>query len=52
MAGFIFLQPLAGMVLGATLLGEPLPASALVGGALILLGVHVLALEERRAEPG
>jgi drug/metabolite transporter (DMT)-like permease len=47
MAGFIFLQPLAGLVLGVTLLGEPLTASALAGGGLILVGVWVLAVEER-----
>jgi drug/metabolite transporter (DMT)-like permease len=51
MAGFIFLQPLAGLVLGVMLLGEPLTPFALLGGVLILLGVYVLAVEERRRVP-
>jgi drug/metabolite transporter (DMT)-like permease len=52
MAGFILLQPLAGLVLGVMLLGEALTPFALVGGGLILLGVYVLAVEERRRVPG
>jgi drug/metabolite transporter (DMT)-like permease len=47
MAGFIFLQPLAGLVLGVALLGEALTPFALLGGALIMLGVYALAIEER-----
>jgi drug/metabolite transporter (DMT)-like permease len=47
LAGFIFLQPLAGVLLARVALGEPLSPSALVGGALILGGVLLLAREER-----
>jgi drug/metabolite transporter (DMT)-like permease len=47
MAGFIFLQPLFGMLLGILLLGEPATPYALIGGALILVGVFVVAQEER-----
>ncbi len=47
MAGFIFLQPLAGMLLGVVLLGEPTTLYALLGAALILTGVFVVAEEER-----
>ena len=47
LAGFIFLQPLAGVILARVALGEPLGASALAGGVLILLGVLLLVSEER-----
>ena len=49
MAGFIFLQPLAGVVLAAVALGEPVSTDALVGGTLVLAGAYVLAIEERTA---
>jgi drug/metabolite transporter (DMT)-like permease len=49
LAGFIFLQPLAGVVLAHLALGEPLSASALAGGVLILVGVLLLVHEERAA---
>jgi drug/metabolite transporter (DMT)-like permease len=38
-ANFIFLQPLVGVASGAWLLGEPLTAWTLAGGALVLAGV-------------
>jgi drug/metabolite transporter (DMT)-like permease len=47
MAGLIFLQPLTGMLLGVALLGEPVTPYALLGSALILVGVFVVAQEER-----
>ena len=47
LAGFIFLQPLAGVILARVALDEPLGASALAGGVLILLGVLLLVSEER-----
>jgi drug/metabolite transporter (DMT)-like permease len=50
MAGFIFLQPLAGLGLAAFVLGEPVSGAAIGGGALVLAGVYVLVVEER-AQP-
>jgi drug/metabolite transporter (DMT)-like permease len=47
LAGFIVLQPLAGLVLGVVALGEPLTAASLGGGLLILFGVWALVVEER-----
>ena len=49
MAGFIFLQPLSGVLFATAALGEPITVYALVGGALVLAGVYVLAIEERAA---
>jgi drug/metabolite transporter (DMT)-like permease len=49
MAGFIFLQPLAGVVFATVALGEPITVYALVGGLLVLAGAYVLAIEERVA---
>jgi drug/metabolite transporter (DMT)-like permease len=49
MAGFIFLQPLSGVLFAMAVLGEPLTGYALVGGALVLAGAYVLAIEERAA---
>ena len=48
LAGFVFLQPLTGAVLGVGVLGEPLGPATLAGGALVLAGVLVLA----RGVPG
>ncbi len=47
MAGFIFLQPLAGTALAIVALGEPVTFYALAGGVLILAGVYVVTVEER-----
>jgi drug/metabolite transporter (DMT)-like permease len=47
MAGFIFLQPLSGVVLAALLLGEAPSRFTVAGGVLILTGVYVLVQEER-----
>jgi len=47
LVGFVALQPLAGVVLGALALGEPVGQWALVGGGLVLAGVALLAHEER-----
>ncbi len=49
LAGFIFLQPLAGVLLARIALGEPLSAAAAAGGTLILAGVLLLVREERSA---
>jgi drug/metabolite transporter (DMT)-like permease len=38
-AGFVFLQPLAGVLVGVGLLDERLSAATLLGGALIVAGV-------------
>ncbi len=39
-AAFLYLEPLAALVAGRLLLGEGIAATALLGGALILLGVY------------
>jgi drug/metabolite transporter (DMT)-like permease len=44
MAAFIFVQPLIGLIGGHTLLSEPVGGLALVGAALILVGVTLEAL--------
>lgn len=49
LAGFVFLQPLAGVLLGTFALGEPVAATSLAGGALVLASTYVLIAEERRA---
>lgn len=43
-AGFVFLQPLAGVLVGVGLLGERLSKPVLLGGALIAAGVGLDAL--------
>jgi len=48
LAGFVFLQPVAGVLLGHYALGEELRPEAVVGGALVLAGVYLLAFEARR----
>ena len=47
LAGFIFLQPLAGVALGALILGERVTPFVLAGGALVFGAVYVLILESR-----
>jgi drug/metabolite transporter (DMT)-like permease len=52
-AGFVFLQPLAGVLAGVCLLGEQLSGAVLLGGALIVLGVGVdVLLTAKRAPEG
>jgi drug/metabolite transporter (DMT)-like permease len=51
MAGFIFLQPLSGVLFAAAALGEPVTAYGIAGGSLVLAGVYVLAMDERRRHP-
>ncbi len=48
LAGFVFLQPVAGVLLGHYALGEELRPQAIAGGALVLAGVYLLAWEARR----
>jgi drug/metabolite transporter (DMT)-like permease len=43
-AGFVFLQPLAGVLVGVLLLGERLSSSALIGTGLIVAGVGIDAI--------
>lgn len=52
-AGFVFLQPLAGVLVGVGLLDERLSQPALIGGALIAVGVglDVLLSATRRDPP-
>ena len=47
LAGFVFLQPLAGVVLASLVLGEPIGRFALAGGTLVLAAVYLLLAEER-----
>jgi drug/metabolite transporter (DMT)-like permease len=49
LAGFVFLQPLTGVALGALLLGEEIGPYALAGGGLVLAAVYVLLREDRAA---
>jgi len=48
LAGFVFLQPLAGVLLGHYALGEELRPQAVAGGALVFAGVYLLAFEARQ----
>ncbi|MEN6461314.1 MAG: EamA family transporter [Syntrophomonas sp.] len=45
---FFFLQPLVGSILGWILLGEHLDLNFFIGGALILLGVLIVTLQNRK----
>jgi len=47
-AGFVFLQPLAGVLVGVGLLGERLSSATLVGAGLIVFGVALDLLPARR----
>ncbi len=49
-APFVFLQPITGVVAGWVVLDEPVTREALLGGALIAIGV--LAVVWRRRRPG
>jgi drug/metabolite transporter (DMT)-like permease len=40
---FLYLEPLVAMVVAAVLLGEPVTAASLLGGAVILLGVWLVS---------
>jgi drug/metabolite transporter (DMT)-like permease len=51
LAGFVFLQPVTGALLGVGLLGEPPGAPTLAGGALVLGGVLLLARDVPEREP-
>lgn len=48
LAGFVFLQPVTGVLLGVLALGERASGAALVGGALVFAGVYALVLDTRR----
>jgi drug/metabolite transporter (DMT)-like permease len=48
LAGFVFLQPVAGVLLGTLVLGERTSPWALLGGALVFAGVYALVSAERR----
>jgi O-acetylserine/cysteine efflux transporter len=41
---FLLLMPVFGVVVAATQLGEPLPSTLLVGGAIVLVGLAVIVL--------
>jgi O-acetylserine/cysteine efflux transporter len=42
------LSPIFGVAFGVLLLGEPLTARLLVGGALTLTGVFIIAMREKK----
>ncbi|HEX6882754.1 MAG TPA: DMT family transporter [Planctomycetota bacterium] len=50
-AGFIFLQPLSGVLVGILFLGERLSPAALTGGTLIVVGVALDVLRTNRRAP-
>jgi drug/metabolite transporter (DMT)-like permease len=41
-AAFIYLEPLIAQAIGVAVMGEPLTAAALAGGAAILAGVYLV----------
>ena len=45
---FLFLSPVVGVALGVAVLGDPLTWQFLLGAALTLAGVAMVALAERR----
>jgi len=51
MAAFVFVQPLVGLAVGVLALGEPAGASAILGAALIVLGVLAATWAGERAAP-
>lgn len=50
MAGFLFIQPVMGPILGYVMLGERLGLSSLAGGLLVVLGVSLILLSEGRQD--
>lgn len=48
-AGFVYLQPLAGVLLAVLLLAEPIPPDTLAAAALIFLGVGLVAMRPQGA---
>ncbi len=48
---FLLLSPVAGMLGGVALLGEPLTLAKLVGGAVVIAGVALVQLDARRPRP-
>lgn len=50
-AGFVFLQPVVGILCGVALLGEQLSLAAWCGGALIACGLAVIIRGEREPRP-
>jgi len=48
-AGFVFLQPLAGVIAGHLVLGEVLSPSALAGGLIVVAGVFLSSVAGERA---
>jgi drug/metabolite transporter (DMT)-like permease len=51
-AGFVFLQPLSGVLVGVGLLGERLSTATVMGAALIVAGVALDLVPVRRAAQG
>jgi drug/metabolite transporter (DMT)-like permease len=46
-AAFLYLEPLAALAAGRLMLGESIAASAVLGGALILVGVYWINVGRR-----
>jgi O-acetylserine/cysteine efflux transporter len=46
---FVILMPIVSIVVTTTLLGEPLPAALLLGGAVVIAGLAVIVLKRRVA---
>lgn len=44
---FLLLMPVFGVVVAATQLGEPLPATLLLGGAVVIAGLAIIVLRRR-----
>ena len=48
---FVFIMPIAGVVLGGLVLGEPITLKILIALVLIVAGILVVHLKPRKAEP-
>ena len=46
---FVLLMPIFSVAVAVTLLGEPLPPSLLLGGAIVIAGLAVIVFKRRRA---
>jgi len=46
---FVILMPIVSIVVTATLLGEPLPAALMLGGAIVVAGLAVIVFKRRKA---
>jgi O-acetylserine/cysteine efflux transporter len=48
---FVLLMPIFSVAVAATLLGEPLPSTLLVGGIVVIAGLAIIVMRRRRRVP-